>query len=365
MGVPVEKNPAAHHDNPAGTDGMAFVEFAAIDPRPMAGLFEKLGFRRIAEVDGRDISLWRQGGVDIVLNADPETHGGAFARLHGPCISAIAFHVHDAKAAFERAVKMGATAYGDETGPRVVDGLALSGIGGSLLYLIDDASEVSFKTKLFNLKDPRAPAVPGVGFLTVDHLTHNVRAGQLDVWVDFYRRIFNFREVFYLDTKGTKTGFRTRAMRSPCNGICIPVNEPTDPQSQIQEYIDLYKGEGVQHLAFLSSDLNGSIESIAGAGIPVQAIPESYYANVDARLPGHGQDLSRLKRNGILVDGEHNDADDSWGLLLQIFSKNLIGPIFFEFIERRNNEGFGEGNAKALFEAIERDQIERGVVAAQ
>ena len=184
----------------------------------------------------------------------------------------------------------------------------------------------------------------------------------MERWAAFYRDAFNFREVFYLDTKAKKTGLRTRAMKSPCNKICIPVNEPTDPESQIQEYIDVYQGEGVQHLALLSHDLHSSVEKVAQSGIPVMDIPDSYYEGVDARMPGHGEDVARLKADGILLDGER-EPDGSWNKLFQLFSHNLVGPIFFEFIERRGNEGFGNNNAKALFEAIERDQIDRGVVA--
>ncbi|HKV00149.1 MAG TPA: 4-hydroxyphenylpyruvate dioxygenase [Vineibacter sp.] len=367
MGAPVEKpGPGTAYDNPAGTDGMAFIEFSAADPAPIADLFRKLGFQEIGRHATRAIGFWRQGDIDLFLNSDPGTHGARFSAVHGPCISAIAFRVRDAAAAFDRACALGAVPYDDGVGPRAVDGRALVGIGGSLLYLVDAAAEHAIKHQAFRpLRGERLEAVRGAGFQAVDHLTHNVLGGHVERWADFYRRIFNFREVFYLDAKGTKTGFRTRAMKSPCNKICIPVNEPTDPQSQIQEYIDVYKGEGVQHIALLSGNLNASIEAIAGSGIAMQAIPDSYYAGVDARLPGHGQDLARLKRNGILVDGERDPSTGAWGLLLQIFSKNLLGPIFFEFIERRGNEGFGEGNAKALFEAIERDQIERGVVVAQ
>jgi 4-hydroxyphenylpyruvate dioxygenase len=366
MGIPTETTTPTEADltNPAGTNGMAFVEFSAADPDPVADLFRKLGFSPVARHASRDAVLWRQGEIDLLLNADPDTHGGRFAAIHGPCISAIAFRVEDAATAFDRALSLGATEYAGNAGAPLVPGHTLNGIGGSLLYLIDPAAEATIKGDIFCPETGGAiPAVQGAGFLAVDHLTHNVHAGQVEHWAAFYRRIFNFREVFYLETKGARTGFRTRAMKSPCNRICIPVNEPTDPQSQIQEYIDIYKGEGVQHLAFLSGDLNASMEVIAPAGIPTQPIPPSYYEGVDARLPGHGQDVARLQRNGILLDGERRDPGD-WGLLLQVFSKNLMGPIFFEFIERRGNEGFGEGNAKALFEAIERDQIARGVVDA-
>ncbi|PWC47020.1 4-hydroxyphenylpyruvate dioxygenase [Azospirillum sp. TSA6c] len=368
MGVPFER--ASDHtsagqvfDNPVGTNGISFIEFSAADVRPITDLLARLGFRPIARHRARSVTLWRQGAIDMLVNEDPATHGVAFAGIHGPCISALSFRVADVTLAKARAVASGAEPYQGERGSTAVQGIALTGIGGSLLYLIDEETERRIRTEEFiPLEGDELPEVPGVGFLEIDHLTHNVTAGNMDRWTEFYREAFNFRDVFYLDTRGQKTGFRTRAMRSPCGRICIPVNEPTESKSQIQEYIDVYKGEGVQHLAFLSGDLNRSIESIAGNGIPVMEIPDSYYDGVEGRMPGHSQDLSRLKANGILIDGEREEA--GWNILLQIFSKNLIGPIFFEFIERRGNDGFGNNNAKALFEAIERDQMKRGVVAS-
>ncbi|NYZ15834.1 4-hydroxyphenylpyruvate dioxygenase [Azospirillum sp. RWY-5-1] len=368
MGVPIERAsdrtaPGQVHDNPVGTNGIPFIEFSAADIRPVADLLGRLGFRPVARHRTQSVALWRQGGIDILLNDDPATHGTAFAGRHGPCISALSFRVADVALAKARAEAGGAEPYRGERGATAVEAVAMTGIGGSLLYLVDEETERRIKEQEFiPLEGDSLPDVPGVGFLEIDHLTHNVAAGNMDRWTEFYRDAFNFRDVFYLNTKGQKTGFRTRAMKSPCGRICIPVNEPTDPKSQIQEYIDVYKGEGVQHLAFLSGDLNGSIERIAGAGIPMMDIPDSYYDGVDARMPGHGQDLARLKANGILMDGEREEG--AWTILLQIFSKNLIGPIFFEFIERRDNDGFGDNNAKALFEAIERDQMKRGVVAS-
>jgi len=358
MGIPIDKTAAAVRDNPAGTQGMAFIEFSAPDPSVLTTLFARLGFVEVAWHRTKPISLWRQGGVDFLVNSDPAGHAQGFADAHGPCVSAIAFRVQDAAQAFARARSFGAKAY-DGTAARGVPGLALDGIGGSLLYLIDEGAQQAIDAE-FTWAADTAPR--GVGLVAVDHLTHCVEQGQMDKWCDFYRDIFGFRDVFYLDAKGKATGFRTRAMKSPCDGICIPVNEPTEAESQVQEYIDRYKGEGVQHVALASDDLNATVEAVAGSGIGFMTIPPSYYDGVDDRLPGHGNDLARLKRNGILIDGVQDGA--RWNLLLQIFSKPLLGPIFFEFIERRDNDGFGEGNAKALFEAIERDQIARGVVQA-
>lgn len=366
MGAPVELHPSDKpHDNPVGTNGIPLIEFSAVDVAPIASLLERLGFEHIADHRRLAVSLWRQGEMDVLLNADASTYGVNFAKAHGPCISAISFRVADERLACERAAAHGIVYYEGDRGSLTIDAPAMDGIGHSLLYLMTEETERRVKTNEFTpLLGETLPEVAGVGFVEIDHLTHNVMEGNMERWAAFYRDAFNFREVFYLDTKGQKTGLRTRAMKSPCNRICIPVNEPTDPGSQIQEYIDQYKGEGVQHLALLSNDLNTSVEKIAQSGIPFMEIPDTYYQQVDGRMPGHGQDVSRLRSNGILIDGDR-EPDGSWNMLLQLFSKNVVGPIFFEFIERRGNDGFGNNNAKALFEAIERDQIKRGVVAAE
>ena len=364
MGIPVEKDPNTQHENPLGTDGIPFIEFSAVDTGPIATLLEKCGFAHIANHRHHSVQLWRQGEMDVLLNDDPKTYGVNFAKLHGPGISAISFRIADEDQSCAAAAANGIVYYEGDRGVLTVGAPAMDGIGHSLLYLMTRETETRIKSDEFiPLEGDTLPEVPGAGFRLIDHLTHNVRAGNMERWAAFYRDAFNFREVFYLDTKGQSTGLRTRAMKSPCNRICIPVNEPTDEKSQIQEYIDQYKGEGVQHLAFLSDDLNDSVERISENGIPLMEIPDSYYDQIEGRMPGHGQDVARLRSNGILIDGDRDENGD-WTILLQLFSKNLIGPIFFEFIERRGNEGFGNNNAKALFEAIERDQIKRGVVQA-
>jgi 4-hydroxyphenylpyruvate dioxygenase len=199
----------------------------------------------------------------------------------------------------------------------------------------------------------------GVGLLQIDHLTHNVHNGQMDVWAGFYERLFNFKEIRYFDIHGKATGLKSRAMTSPCGKIRIPINEPSDEKSQIQEYLDLYHGEGIQHIALTSADIYRSIEQLRSNGIELMDVPDTYYEKVDQRLPGHGEDLDELRRHRILIDG---DPVHGKGLLLQIFTQTVIGPIFFEIIQRKGNDGFGEGNFRALFESIERDQIKRGVV---
>ncbi|MEI9889215.1 MAG: 4-hydroxyphenylpyruvate dioxygenase [Rhizomicrobium sp.] len=362
MGAPVDRNAdGSPHDNPMGTAGLAFIEFSAADPAPLETLFRDLGFVQAATHAARRISLWRQNDIRFLLNADGDTQGGRFAAEHGPGVSAIAFRVADAAAALETAAAQGACAC-DGGAPKSVDAPALNGIGGSLLYLVDAAGEDEMLARAF--PGIGGAAVVGGGFTAVDHLTHNVRAGGLEEWADFYKRLFGFREVFYLDARGSATGFRTYALMSPCNRICIPINEPSDPKSQIQEFIDQFRGEGVQHIALATEDICASVEGLPAAALAFMPIPQSYYGGVERRLPEHGQDLERLKRNAVLIDGERNPETGGWNLLLQIFSKNAVGPLFFEFIQREGNDGFGEGNARALFEAIERDQIERGVVAA-
>ncbi len=268
MGVPVELEIRKTYENPVGTDGIPFIEFSAIDPKPIADVLMRSGFEEIARHRTKAITFWRQGDIDVLLNSDSSTYGYGFAERHGPCISAISFRVADVQLGRDRSLENGIVVYDGDRGELPVDTLAMDGIGHSLLYLMTREQEQRIKANEFlphqgsSLRD-----VKGAGFYEIDHLTHNVMEGNMNRWADFYRNAFNFREVFYLDTKGEKTGLRTRAMKSPCNRICIPVNEPTDKESQVQEYIDQYKGEGVQHLAFSSDDLNGSIEQISGNGI--------------------------------------------------------------------------------------------------
>jgi len=366
MGAPIEHpdDVARAFDNPAGTNGLAFVEFSSRDTALFTDLFSRLGFNEEARHPTKHASLWKQAGITFLLNGEPDTHGGRFSALHGPCISRIAFRVADAQRAGRRALELGGAAYQNSEGlPVVTAGVVLAGIGGSLLELLDPSAEAALLAQFEPVRAVRAEKTGDAGFLEIDHLTHNVHPGHLEQWADFYRRVFNFREVFYMDARGSRTGMRTRAMKSPCNKICIPVNEPTEPQSQIQEFIDQYHGEGVQHIALRSGDLNRSMQILKPRPLPTHVVPEAYYAAIDKRLPGHGQNVEELRRNGILLDGNRDPSTGTWELLLQVFSRNLFGPIFFEFIERRGNEGFGEGNAQALFEALERDQMERGVVA--
>jgi 4-hydroxyphenylpyruvate dioxygenase len=355
-------------DNPAGTEGFEFIEFAAPDPREMGALFERLGFRAIARHRHKDVVLYRQGEINFIVNAEPDSFAQRFARLHGPSICAIAFRVRDAKAAYERCVRLGAWGYAGQAGPGELNIPAIKGIGDSLIYFIDrwrgkggakpgDIGNIGFYDVDFEPL-PGAELNPaGHGLTYIDHLTHNVHKGRMKEWAEFYERLFNFREIRYFDIEGKLTGVKSRAMTSPCGRIRIPINEEgTDRPGQIQEYLDRYHGEGIQHVALGSSDLYRTVDLLRASGIRLLDTPDTYYELIDRRIPGHGENVEALRRRRILIDGKPG------ALLLQIFSENLLGPIFFEFIQRKGDEGFGEGNFKALFEAMELDQMRRGVL---
>jgi 4-hydroxyphenylpyruvate dioxygenase len=347
-------------DNPMGTDGFEFVEYTGPEPAQLAALFERMGFVAAARHRSKNVTLYKQGDVNFILNAEPESFAQAFARLHGPSVCAIAFRVKDAASAYDRAIKLGAKPVHGKLGPMELNIPAIEGIGGSLIYLVDRYGENTIYDVDFHpLTAERAPA--GVGLTGIDHLTHNVHRGRMAVWAGFYERLFNFREVRYFDIEGKLTGLRSKAMTSPDGKIRIPINESADDKSQIAEYLAAYHGEGIQHIALASADIYRTVEALQARGVAFMAVPPTYYEAVEARLPGHGEDLARLERDRILIDGAPAEGQ---GLLLQIFTETVIGPIFFEIIERKGNEGFGEGNFRALFESIERDQIRRGVLAA-
>ena len=346
--------------NPMGTDGFEFVEYTAPDPSQLATLFERMGFRAVARHRSKAVTLYRQGDINFIVNAEPDSFAQAFAKVHGPSICAIGFRVRDAAQACTRAIELGAEAHSGPVGPMELNIPAIKGIGGSAIYLIDRyGDQTIYDVDFTPIGDAeRAPA--GAGFTTIDHLTHNVHQGRMDQWARFYERLFNFREIRYFDIEGAQTGLRSRAMTSPCGKIRIPINESADQTSQIEEYLQAYRGEGIQHIALATADIFAGVTHLAGGGIRFMDIPDSYYEAVDARVPGHGEDLASLREHRVLIDGAPGEGK---GLLLQIFTETLIGPIFFELIQRKGDEGFGEGNFKALFEAIERDQVARGVLA--
>ncbi len=356
-------------DNPMQTDGFEFVEYAAPDPKAMGEVFQRLGFKPIAKHRHKDVTLYRQGEINFILNAEPDSFAQRFARLHGPSICAIAFRVNDAKAAYERAVGLGAWGYAQHAGPGELNIPAIKGIGDSLIYFIDrwrgkngkkegEIGNIGFYDVDFEPLAGAELAPKGHGLAYIDHLTHNVHKGRMKEWADFYERLFNFREVRYFDIEGQVTGVKSKAMTSPCGKIRIPINEEgTEKAGQIQEYLDEYHGEGIQHIALGSDDLFATVDQMKAAGVRLLDTIDTYYELIDKRIPGHGEDVGELKKRKILVDGK------AGALLLQIFTENQLGPIFFEFIQRKGDEGFGEGNFKALFESIELDQIRRGVVS--
>jgi 4-hydroxyphenylpyruvate dioxygenase len=354
----------ASAENPMGTDGFEFVEFAHPEPHALSELFELMGFAAVARHRSKNVALYRQGDVSYVLNAEPDSFAADFARAHGPSACAMGFRVKDAGLAFLRAVELGAKPVPTKIGPMELNIPAVEGIGGSLIYLVDRYGERgSIWDVDFRWTGENDPRPEGAGLRHIDHLTHNVHRGNMDSVAEWYTRIFNFRQIRYFDIEGKLTGLHSRAMTSPCGKIRIPVNESADEKSQIEEYLHAYRGEGIQHIACECRDIYQTITKLRRDGLEFVPSPsDSYYAKIDERLPGHGEPVDRLRRLGILIDGEGRVGDRPARLLLQIFSKPVIGPIFFEFIQRKGDEGFGEGNFRALFESMEADQIQRGVL---
>ena len=354
--------PPSLWENPLGTDGFEFVEFVSPEPETLKALFEAMGFVAVARHRSKNVTLYRQGDVNFILNEDPYRFAADFARAHGPSACAMAFRVKDAGEAMELAIQRGAEKLTGDVGPMELNIPAIEGIGTSRLYLVDRYGERGSIYDVDFLPIPGVDQHPrGLGLDYIDHLTHNVATGNMAEWAGFYERLFNFREIRYFDIEGKVTGLRSKAMTSPCGKIRIPINESADDKSQIAEYLELYKGEGIQHVALGARDIYATVEAMQPRGVSFLDTPGAYFDAIEDRVPGHGEDLDRLRRNHILVDGAPTEGQ---GLLLQIFTEAVIGPIFFEIIQRKGNEGFGEGNFKALFEAMEEDQIRRGVLEA-
>ncbi|KJS45426.1 MAG: 4-hydroxyphenylpyruvate dioxygenase [Rhodospirillaceae bacterium BRH_c57] len=350
--------------NPLGLDGFEFIEFASPTPGVLEPLFESLGFTRVAVHRSKDVALYRQGDINFILNNEPGSDAAYFAEEHGPSACGMAFRVEDSHRAYALALERGARPVEVPTGPMELRLPAIRGIGGAPLYLIDRYEDgTSIYDIDFRFLDGIERRPKGLGFSVIDHLTHNVYRGRMDYWAKFYEGIFNFRELRYFDIKGEYTGLKSRAMTAPDGKIRIPLNEEAAGGSgQIEEFLMQYNGEGIQHIALLTDDLPAAIDALRAKGVPMMTPPpDTYYDMLEDRLPGHGEPVDVLKARGILVDGSTAQGDPR--LLLQIFSGAVIGPIFFEFIQRKRDEGFGEGNFKALFESIERDQVRRGVIS--
>ena len=345
--------------NPMGTDGFEFVEYTAADPAQLEALFTRLGFKAVAKHRSKNVLLFKQGDVNFILNAEPSSFAQSFARVHGPSACAMAFRVKDAAYAVRRAESLGAKVFSGAVGPMELNIPAIQGIGGSLIYLVDRYGPSTIYDVDF-VPLPGAEPVPfGVGLAQIDHLTHNVHRGRMNEWSTFYERLFNFREIRYFDIEGKVTGLVSKAMTSPCGKIRIPINESSDDKSQIEEYLRAYNGEGIQHIALSTENIYETVEALQQKSVKFMDTPESYYELIGNRLPYHGEDTERLRKDRILIDGA---PTEDGGILLQIFTDTVIGPIFFEIIQRKGDEGFGEGNFRALFESIELDQIRRGVI---
>ena len=374
-------------NNPCGTNGFEFVEFTAPDDtRELEILFTIMGFTHIGQHRTKDVVLYRQRDINFIINHEPAREPTTsftqeippsftqnFANAHGASVCSFAIRVHNAHNCFNRALHLGAEPYYGTVNSMELKIPAIRGIGGSLLYFVDRYTEIAGSGGVHSIYDVDFyPAGRGdwsrrklkkhdtnIGLTHIDHLTHNCYTGNMDNWADFYTRLFNFQEIRYFDIKGEMTGLTSRAMSSPCGKIRIPLNEPSDPKSQIQEYLNQYKGEGIQHIALSTNDIYSTVTNLRANGVEFMSVPDSYYEELDNRIPGHAEDLQKLQDNQILIDGA---IDSDVGLLLQIFTETVIGPVFFEVIQRKGNNGFGEGNFQALFEAIERDQLSRGVL---
>jgi len=352
-------------ENPMGLCGFEFIEFASTKRGELEPVFEMTGFNKVAEHRSKDVTLYRQGGINLLLNYEKNSNAYYFAQEHGPSACGMAFRVEDSQIAYQRALDLGAQAIEIPTGPMELRLPAIKGIGGAPLYLIDrfeEGSSIYDIDFVFIEGVNRNP--DGCGFKVIDHLTHNVYRGRMNYWADFYQHLFNFREIRFFDIKGEYTGLTSKALTAPDGLIRIPLNEEASKESgQIEEFLMQYNGEGIQHIAFSCDNLIECWDKLKARGVPfMSAPPDTYYSMLEERLPGHGEPVDELKMRGILLDGT---TEGEPKLLLQIFSETIIGPVFFEFIERKMDDGFGEGNFKALFESIERDQVERGVIQTQ
>ncbi|MBK6367778.1 MAG: 4-hydroxyphenylpyruvate dioxygenase [Polaromonas sp.] len=353
-------------ENPMGLMGFEFVEFASPTANVLEPLFEKMGFSLVAKHRSKDVVLYRQGDINFIVNREPKSQAWYFAAEHGAAACSMAFRVKDSHKAYARALELGAQPIDIPTGPMELRLPAIKGIGGAPLYLIDRYEDGKSIYDIDFDFLPNADRHPkGHGFRLIDHLTHNVYKGRMAFWGAFYERIFNFREIRYFDIKGEYTGLTSRAMTAPDGLIRIPLNEESGKTGgQIEEFLMQFNGEGIQHIALLTDDLLASVDALQMAGIPLMTAPNDvYYEMLEERMPGHGEPIEQLQTRGILMDG--STANGEKRLLLQIFSQTLLGPVFFEFIQRKNDEGFGEGNFKALFESLERDQLRRGTIQVE
>lgn len=356
-------------ENPAGLDGFEFVEFSAPTKGILEPVFEGMGFSKVARHRSKDVELWRQGGINLITNYEPKSAAWYFAREHGPSACGMGFRVRNARHAYDHLLSKGAEPVQVETGPMELHIPGIRGIGNSIIYLIDRYEDGKGQLSIYDIDFEYLPDVDrypeGCGFNLIDHLTHNVYGGRMAYWAEFYETLFNFQEIRFFDIKGEYTGLTSKALTAPDGKIRIPLNEEGEGgKGQIEEFLREYNGEGIQHIALICDDLYSCWDRLKKKGVPfMTAPPETYYEMLKDRLPGHGEDEAGLRSRGILLDGTTEDGSPR--LLLQIFAEPQVGPVFFEFIQRKGDDGFGEGNFKALFESIERDQINRGVLAVE
>ena len=358
-------------DNPAGLDGFEFIEFSAPEKGVLEPVFETMGFTRVARHRSKQVELWRQGGINLITNYEPKSPAWYFSREHGPSACGMGFRVKDARKAYDHLLKQGAEPVEMRTGPMELHIPGIRGIGNSIIYLIDRYDSGQNELSIYDIDFEYEPGVDrnpvGAGFKLVDHLTHNVYGGRMKYWADYYEKLFNFREIRYFDIKGEYTGLTSKALTAPDGKIRIPLNEEgKSGGGQIEEFLREFNGEGIQHIALICDDLVACWDKLKANSVPfMTAPPETYYAMLHERLPGHGQPVDELKTRGILLDGTTEGGEPR--LLLQIFAQAQVGPVFFEFIQRKGDykDGFGEGNFKALFESMERDQVERGVLKVE
>ncbi len=339
-------------ENPCGLNGFAFLEFSGPNDKELHQMFEQFGFHLHATHHNQPVFLYTQGEIQILVNLTPGTQAEKHAKIHGAGACAMGFRVQDAKAAHAYVLSRGAKDFKDAT---LNNGLlGIEAIGGSVIYFVDDTH-----TPFQNHWTLHPNATTSQGLTCIDHLTHNVYRGHMDKWADFYKNLFNFSQIRYFNIEGKMTGLLSRALGSPCGKIKIPLNESKDDVSQIEEFLHEYHGEGIQHIAFSTENIYQTVSGLRKQGVHFLDVPSTYYEMIQTRVPWHQEPLAELEHEKILIDGE---KDPAHGLLLQIFTENLFGPVFFEIIQRQGNQGFGEGNFQALFEAMERDQIRRGTL---
>lgn len=346
-------------ENPMGTDGFEFIEFVSPNPEQLDAQFRQLGFTPIAKHKSKAVTLYRQGQINFILNAETDSPAEDYGQAHGASACAMGFRVKNARQAYERAVSLGAKPFQSRLNDGDLSIPAIEAIGGSAIYFIDQYGDKTIYDHDFEYITEDINPV-GFGLTYIDHLTHNVYQGNMDKWAAYYEDLFNFREIRFFDIKGEQTGLISRALTSPCGKIRIPINEGTDAKSQIEEYLEAYKGEGIQHIALGTEDIYESVEQLRSQDIEFLEVPDTYYEMINERMPWQQEDVPRLLKNKILIDGGKQKED---GLLLQIFTQTMLGPVFFEIIQRKGDEGFGEGNFQALFDAIERDQVRRGYLS--